>query len=260
MFARRLLIFFALFTMTACTSNPLNSNSPTKVTEPLMIAHAGGGYLQQNYTNSLQALDHSYQGGFSYFEMDFSWTSDDQMVCLHDWEKTFKKLFGYKTKQPLSHQEFNELAANHTEFKVCDVHRLADWLKDKPEVKIITDIKYRNLEGIQKIIDLYPTLLPQFIPQFYQPEEYQALKDMGFDELIWILYQYKGSKKSVVELSQEMDLFAVSMRAGLAKNKTLQQLLKSHRIFVYTVNKERSKQKLVNQYGVTGIYTDFLPF
>lgn len=76
---------------------------------PLMIAHAGGGINSQNYSNSLEALEYNYQQGFRYFEIDFSWTSDAQLVCLHDWGKRFQKVFGHKTKQPLSLKEFEQL-------------------------------------------------------------------------------------------------------------------------------------------------------
>lgn len=223
-----------------------------------MIAHAGGGYEGQNYSNSIEALNHSYQEGFRYMEMDFSWTSDNQLVCLHDWDKTFKKLFNKKVKQALSYTEFKQWVEEHPDFSSCTLDSLAEWLTHKPDVRIITDIKYENLKGIRFIIEKFPNLKQQLIPQFYQPEEYQLLKDLGFNDLIWILYQYKGSKNSVVELSQAMELWAVSMRASQAKSRTLQKLIGKHRIFVYTINDERSKLKLKNEYHVSGFYTDFL--
>lgn len=242
------------FIATMLQSNPSHSED-----KPLMIAHAGGGYEDQNYTNSIEALNGSYQAGFRYIEIDFSWTSDGQLVCLHDWDKTFKKVFKRKVKQPISYVEFKQLVEDHADFRPCTLDSLAVWLLNKPEVRIITDIKYDNLKGINFIIDKYPELKQQLIPQFYQPEEYLQLKDMGFNDLIWILYQYKGSKKSVLELSREMNLLALSMRARQAKSRTLQKLLKHHRIFVYTINKAKDKNKLIDRYGVSGIYTDFLP-
>lgn len=223
-----------------------------------MIAHAGGGYAGHNYSNSIEALNSSYQGGFRYIEMDFSWTRDGQLVCLHDWDKTFKSIFGQRVEGAVSYAEFKQLVEEHPDFRPCTLDSLAVWLSNKPDVRIITDIKYDNLKGIQLIIEKYPALKSQLIPQFYQPEEYQQLKDLGFKDLIWILYQYEGSKKSVFKLAQTMDLFALSMRARQAKSRTLQKLLKLHRIFVYTINKNRSKNKLVEKYGVTGVYTDFL--
>ena len=68
--------------------------------QPLMIAHAGGGINGINYSNSIEALNHNYAKGFRYFEMDFSWTSDNKLVCLHDWKKRFKLVFKQKTKKP----------------------------------------------------------------------------------------------------------------------------------------------------------------
>ena len=246
------------------TLTAMSSVAISELDHPLMIAHAGGGLVTSsgayNYTNSIEALNANHAAGFRYFEIDFSWTSDGQMVCLHDWDKTFKKLFGYKIKQAISFAEFKRLIDEHDEFQVCTLETLASWLRDKPEVKIITDIKYHNLQGLQNIANQFPELTKQFIPQIYQPEEYAVVKDLGFDQLIWILYQYKGSKKSVLERAEKMNLLAVSMRASQAKNRTLKKLLNKHRIFVYTVNKDRIKNKLINQYGVSGIYTDFLPY
>ncbi|WP_223789550.1 glycerophosphodiester phosphodiesterase family protein [Marinicella meishanensis] len=225
----------------------------------LLIAHAGGGYQGQAYTNSIEALEHSYQAGFRHLEVDFSWTADGQLVCLHDWDKTFKKIFGFKTHEPLTLARFNELAEAHPGFRSCDLAALAAWLKDKPEVKIITDIKHHNLQGIRFILAHNPALQAVLIPQFYQPEEYAELKAMGFTQLIWILYQYQGSKRSVVELSAEMDLLALSMRPAQAKSRTLQKLRHQHRIFVYTINKAHTIRRLQANYGVSGFYTDFLP-
>lgn len=227
--------------------------------KPFMIAHAGGGFDGIPYTNSIDALNGSYQSGFRYIEIDFSWTSDDQLVCLHDWDKTFKKVFKHKTKKPLSLKQFKQLVEDHPEYRPCTLDSLAIWLNNKSDVRIITDIKYDNLKGIKHIIEKYPELKSQLIPQFYQPEEYQQLQEMGFKDLIWILYQYKGSKASVVELSQDMGLLAISMRARQAKSRTYQKLLKHHRIFVYTINKELTIKKLYDKYGVSGFYTDFLP-
>ena len=50
------------------------------------------------YTNSFDALDQNIKNGFVYFEIDFSLTKDDQLVCLHDWKRSFKRSFGFETK------------------------------------------------------------------------------------------------------------------------------------------------------------------
>ncbi len=227
--------------------------------QPLMIAHAGGGINGQNYSNSLEALDLNYAKGFRTFEIDFSWTADDELVCLHDWKKRFKKVFGIKTKQPLTLKSFQQLLDKTTGLHPCTLDTFSAWLMNHKDVKIITDVKHSNLKAIKKIIAQHPNLQPQLIPQFYQPEEYSILKHMGFDKLIWILYQYQGSLKSVDSHVESMDLLAISMRASQAKKKSIQKVQKKGvNIFVYTINKEDKMNDLVNKYSVRGIYTDFL--
>jgi glycerophosphoryl diester phosphodiesterase len=227
--------------------------------QPLMIAHAGGGFNGQNYSNSLEALELNYNKGFRYFEIDFSWTSDQQLVCLHDWGKRFKKTFGFKTKHALSYEKFQYLLNNTNKLHPCTLETLEIWLLEHPDVTIITDVKYNNIKAIAKIIKQYPNLLNRLIPQFYQPKEYAILKDMGFKQLIWILYQFEGKLSSVVGYVNNMDLLAISMRASQAKKKFAKQLIvNGENIFVYTINNQKALEKLVKKHQVSGIYTDFL--
>ncbi|MFK8011159.1 MAG: glycerophosphodiester phosphodiesterase family protein [Marinicellaceae bacterium] len=228
--------------------------------KPTMIAHAGGGFEGKRYTNSLEALDESYAKGFRLFEIDFSWTSDNQLVCLHDWEKSFKRNFGFKTKQPINLLQFQQLLDEKLDNHPCTLSSLAKWAASHPDSKIITDVKLENIAAISLIVSDYPALKDYLIPQFYQPEEYKVLRKMGFENLIWILYQFEGKKSSIKNHAKNMNLMAISMRSSQAKKKWAQQLIKQgHEIFVYTINKNKKLIKLTQKYGVTGIYTDFLP-
>ncbi|MCK4824891.1 sulfatase-like hydrolase/transferase, partial [bacterium] len=67
--------------------------------QPLRVAHAGGGIRGKTYTNSLDALDQNIENGFLYFELDFSFTKDGRLVCIHDWKKSFRRSFGFWTKE-----------------------------------------------------------------------------------------------------------------------------------------------------------------
>lgn len=234
----------------------LSYNSNAK---PLLIAHAGGGINGQNYSNSLEALNLNYAKGFRTFEIDFSWTSDGQLVCLHDWGKRFKKAFGFKIKQPLSIGGFENVLKTTNGIHPCTLDTLELWIKNHSDVKIITDVKYNNIKALKKILLTHPHLAKHFIPQFYQSEEYQVLKDLGFKQLIWILYQFEGKLSSVIHHVKDMDLLAVSMRASQAKKKFAKQLIvNGENIFVYTINKQKALEELVKKHHVSGIYTDFL--
>lgn len=234
--------------------------TPITVAQPLMIAHAGGGINGERYSNSLEALELNYSKGFRYFEIDFSWTSDKQLVCLHDWKKRFKHNFGYKTKKALSLQQFQELLIKQENRHPCTLETLSNWVSLHPDSSIITDVKYDNIRAIKHIAQYYPHLIENLIPQFYQPKEYSVLKQMGFKKLIWILYQFEGKKSSIAEHVKDMDLMAISMRASQVKKKWAQKLIKNNQsIFVYTINKIKDLTRLTEKYDVTGIYTDFLP-
>lgn len=227
--------------------------------QPLMIAHAGGGINGQNYSNSIEALEINYTKGFRYFEIDFSWTSDGELVCLHDWGTCFEKIFGVKTTQALSLNLFEQQLNNTAGLHPCTPETLDFWLISHPDAFIISDVKTDNIKAIKYLTHQFPYLTKQLIPQFYQPREYSNLKSMGFKQLIWILYQYEGKFSSVIKHAKDMDLFAVSMRASQAKKKCAQQLMANGQdVFVYTVNKQKTLKKLVNTYQVSGIYTDFL--
>jgi len=248
----KLIIVFLFFVIGVVMSSKINA-------QPLMIAHAGGGIDGKKYTNSIEALNNSYAKGFRYFELDFSWTSDQQLVCLHDWDKRFKLNFGYKTKHPLSLQRFQELLVSQNKRHPCTLESLSAWVLEHPDSTIITDVKYNNIDALKLMLKHFPELSKKLIPQFYQPHEYEILKELGFKYLIWILYQFEGKKSSIKHYAKNMQLFAISMRASQAKKRWAQELINSHHtVFTYTVNKHKNINKLFKKYGVKGMYTDFL--
>ena len=57
------------------------------VNKDKFILHAGGvtpnGILG---SNSLEAVEHSYDNGYRVLEIDFCWTEDNHLVCVHDWD------------------------------------------------------------------------------------------------------------------------------------------------------------------------------
>ena len=99
------------------------------------VAHAGGGIRGKTYTNSLDALDQNIKNGFVYFEIDFSLTKDDQLVCLHDWKQSFKRSFGFETRGKTTLEGFELLVKNKSEFKKCTLDSLSSWMKENQCLK-----------------------------------------------------------------------------------------------------------------------------
>jgi phosphoglycerol transferase MdoB-like AlkP superfamily enzyme len=127
------------------SANYLIENKLTFVEPPMearyevnrFIAHAGGMIDDHTYTNSLEALNMSYDKGFRLFELDILRTSDNIFVAVHDW-KTWKKMTGYQGELPPSHDVFMqyELFGNYLPL---DMDRINSWFADHPDAILVTD-------------------------------------------------------------------------------------------------------------------------
>jgi glycerophosphoryl diester phosphodiesterase len=227
----------------------------------LRIAHAGGGLGKVTYTNSYQALEANLQNGFRYFEIDFSFTSDGQLVCLHDWKANFVRTFGFDTERPLSFEKFKQLAGDNPRFTNCTLEGLDGWMREHPATHVVTDVRGDNLEALKLILTKLPDAEKRVIPQIYDPQRFDAVKDMGFEQMIWTLYRYRGSNYRVIQwVDQWQDnRIAITMprdRASTALPSALKE--KGIPTYVHTINDSDEMDRFLNQFGVTEIYTDFL--
>jgi hypothetical protein len=223
------------------------------------VAHAGGGYKGKAYTDSIEALEHNSKF-YRNFEIDFSWTSDSNLVCLHDWDESFKSSFNLQQSGKRTLSDFLRLVKTRSKVENCTLQSLADWLKKNKHAYIVTDIKEDNIRALEKIAKEYPSLQNRFIPQVYQPIEYYQAKALGFKDIIWTLYTYGGSDQSVLSHIDNMDLLALTMPRDRA-DKGLAKLAYDRTgvlSYVHTVNDQSEMNKYL-ALGVNQIYTDFLP-
>jgi glycerophosphoryl diester phosphodiesterase len=221
-----------------------------------LIAHAGGALQKNTYTNSLEALE-SNKPYFDLFEMDLIFTSDNELVCLHDWDVNFERLFNRKVTSPLTLDEFRLLVAD-LQITPCDLSSLMDWLSENPSKYVVTDIKERNLKALEQITNRYPELMHQIIPQVYQWGEYSQVTELGYDKIIFTLYALRNlSIPRLLQDISENEYFAVTFPRSMADD--LGELLASRgvRTYVHTVNKMQEANAL-KEIGVWGVYTDFL--
>jgi glycerophosphoryl diester phosphodiesterase len=229
--------------------------------EARRIAHAGGGIGSASYTNSYEALNSNLGKGFQYFKLDFSFTKDDRLVCLHDWQDNFTSVFGFETRDKLTLKEFKSLSANKAKFKPCTLDGLISWMKDHPAAFIVTDVKEDNEKALRMLLKKLPDAKRRVIPQIYEPMTFSAIKKMGFEQIIWTLYRYSGTNDRVLEWVDKFDgPIAVTMPKGRAAS-FLPKALKIKHIptYVHTVNSPEEKTRYASQFGVTEVYTDFLP-
>ncbi|WP_157970188.1 hypothetical protein [Pelagibacterium sediminicola] len=222
------------------------------------IAHAGGGYNEQTYTNSHEALD-ANANHYDLFEIDFVWASDGELVCIHDWAHSAELWLGREYDPPPTTPEFLQAVKAHSGITSCTIRSLITWLDANPTKKIVTDIKEDNLRGLELISELDPKFAERFVPQIYQPQEFPVAEALGFNEIIWTLYQYPGTPDQVLQEVADMDLFAVTMPTVRAVGE-LPTLLGDAGIstYVHTINDIDEAEAFFHAQGIDGIYTDWL--
>ena len=224
------------------------------------VAHAGGGIDGVAYTNSIEALNQNYAQGFRLFEMDFSWTSDNELVCLHDWGFTFEKRFGFKTKKIPDRSTFEYLVDHFGDYHACTLDELAEWMEEHPDSILITDVHVERKVALQMIRNAIGSGEVRVIPQITQPGEFDSIRKLGFEKIIWTLHSFKGSDDEVVEIARKLPLFAVTMppsRTGAGLPGNLEQVAIPS--YVHTVNDEDEASRYMEDLRLTDIYTDFLP-
>lgn len=220
-----------------------------------LVSHAAGSIYGYRYTNSLEALEESYKNGFKLIEIDFEWTSDDEVVLIHDWESTVERMF-MVPEGVLSLKEFKEFDT-FQDLTLMDLEDLVSWLKKKDDAYIITDIKNRNLEALNLIAENYPQIKEQIIPQIYSMEEYSQVDEMGYDNIILTLYKTYYNDDEIIQFAKSNKIFAVTM--NIERGYTdLPMKLKNENIatYVHAVNSLYTFEELYEN-GVTGIYTDY---
>jgi len=231
--------------------------SPVIDPAPRLIAHAGGIGNHRTYTNSLEALDNSVARGFTAVEIDLSWTSDDHLVLIHDWDREFVKLFD-RSPGPLTVAEFRSTPSAHglTHLSLED---LGNWLVGHPEILIVTDIKERNIDGLRLLAEEYPEQLHRIVPQIYRPESNLEVRELGYDQVVFSLYRTDLPNQEVIEFATTNALLGVTMPLRRAINGALPSELAANgvRVFVHTVNDYPTMNRL-RAHGVYGAYTDWL--
>lgn len=238
-----------------------NSDRSSEVGELHRVAHAGGEIDGATYTNSREAILESLAKGFDWIEVDFTWTSDGRLVCIHDWESNYRRLFKTDVEEPLSLQAF-EAQRSRSDFSLLTLSELGELMNAHPRLKIVTDIKENNLTGLDVIAQKLPDSASRVIPQIYVPGEYESVRELGYEQIIWTLYRYskQGDIEQILREIKSMKLVAVCMsRQRVADGHAKRLKARGIATYAHTINEPEEWKDLRENWGVTQVYTDFLP-
>lgn len=225
---------------------------------PRKIIHAGGEIYGMLGSNSLEALECTYEKGYRVIEIDFVLSSDGHAVCLHDWSSYYSDLL---TSQPISKAEFEKVKI-FNQYTSMTLDSLVEWMKTHTDVYIVTDIKENNVEVLRNIEREHPEIISRIIPQIYQYEEYLPVRAMGYSNIVLTLYRLptyndKSNGKYNSAFAQKNGLLAVAGDLILAKPEFVSEFVAlGVPLYVHTVNDEAEQRRYLDM-GITGVYTDY---
>ena len=227
---------------------------------PPYILHAGGVTPDGKIgSNSAEAMSHSYDQGFYWLEIDFSWTSDGHLACVHDWDAYYSI---NRTGVPVPDLKlFESLRKDTYGFQNHTLESLTAWMEAHPKAVIVTDVKEQNLKAAE-LLSRYESLRDRFVIQIYSAEEYDAVVSLGFDRVIFTFYRIKPGEPAQLQFAQLSGmehLIAVTIPAQEEYAELTAMVRKQgFSYYVHTVNDPLEQQKWLDE-GAWGVYCDFPP-
>lgn len=224
-----------------------------------LIAHGGASVDGYQTSNSAEAVMHAADSGFKLIELDFNMTSDDRVVLVHDWDATTTYYYQEHFDGPISHADFTN-RLSYGRFHTMGIENLIAILDKSDSFKIVTDAKEANMRVLESIARDYPDYLDRFIPQIYGYEQYEKVKEWGYDEIILTLYQmpFPIDAQKIVRFYNEKNLYAITIVDEGYMQRVVKALLeKDVKIYRHPVSNYERYEKLLEE-GNYGVYTSSL--
>lgn len=223
------------------------------------IIHAAGEIDGTVGSNSAEGLANAYDAGDRYIELDFNFTADGYLACIHDWYTEYTSAIP-ENGHALTLAEFRA-AKIYDRLTPLDLETLAAFMTSHEDLYIITDIKDDNLAGLSYIAETYPALVERFIPQIYAGDEYDPVRALGYEYIIYTLYRLDWNSKTDTEAlcayAAGHPLLAFTFSYELCAVDGYVDGMRSAGIplYIHTVN-DLLEQEAYFAMGISGIYTD----
>lgn len=233
-----------------------------KVLLPDRVAHAGARVRGVTYTNSLEALDSAYEAGYRLFEIDFEWTSDDRLVCIHDWDETYRALFpGMDHASVPTHEQFMGADMAH-DLRQSDLDGLLAWLDAHTEARVVTDTKSRPVLSLERIAQRAGDRFDRFVPQIYKHTQAEKVVALGYEQILWTLYRSRVKPPEARLAWAERlptQVVGIVMPDSTCLDTDLARRLRERNfmVYVHTVNDPTILERTAAA-GANGWYTDDL--
>jgi hypothetical protein len=222
---------------------------------PRYIAHAGGEIDGYTYTNSLEALNYSYELGFRSFEIDFVEDKNGKILGAHDWEH-WAQLTGCDSTLPvteehfLTHQVFDK-------FTPMSMDMINQWFAEHPDAILVTDKINSPKKMASQFVDKSRLMM-----ELFSFDAIEEAKECGVEFMMSenVLNSIEGDKLQFL-IENDIEYLAVSRRIIKDYEKLFVQCKKKGiKIFVFNVNFDEGKDEEYVYYNelqyVYGMYAD----
>ena len=227
--------------------------------DAVLIQHAGGGIDGLDYTNSKEALENTLSNNVRYIEIDFLYTSDNELVCMHSW----KEQWGTETAPTLQEFLSGKIYGKYTPMTASDV---VQYMEEYPDLYIIIDTKsseyLKIMSDLVELSSFNTDITDRFIIQLYDSgikEQILEIYPFSDNNFLFTAYKFRSRlSNKIMNICYDENIFIVTVPYGDWDQETI-DLFKSKNITVYehTVNRpDQANEEL--QKGVNGFYTDFL--
>lgn len=210
-------------------------------------------------SNSGEGLAQCVAAGARVIEIDFNFTSDGELACIHDWYKYYAPEI--TDGVPLTLEEFENVRIFRN-FTPLSIYDIVDFLRENEDVYIVTDIKDDNIRGLEKIAEICPDLRNRFIVQIYSETEYDPVRELGFDYIVYTLYRLDWAGKTdwrhLGEFEKAHPLVGYTFDYTLIDDCPgyLEGMLSIDvPLYIHTINGTDEQEKYFRR-GISGIYTD----
>lgn len=213
-----------------------------------LIAHACGGNVRLNYTNSKEALLQALFDGFRVIEVDVRLTQEGELVCAHD----FPLGMTMTRKQFLANKVDNRYSS-------MDIRECFRTVGDR-KVTYIIDTKVGEelpivVEQLEMICDALGVSKEQVVVQIGTENELSYVKEFP------VLYNlgFTQDYERVVAFCLIHNIRYVSISGTDIRKDSGWTVLLQHniKIFVHTVNSLIEYEEL-RGLGIQGVFTDYL--
>lgn len=223
-----------------------------------LIYHACGGINGLDYSNSREALEASLSAGNRYIEVDFDFTSDDELVCIHDWEQSV-----FESDGRMDMQSF-EKAKIYGKYTPLSGKAIVEYLKAYPDLYIVVDTKNSLPRVIRSFLTLTDSgeVLNRLIIQLYGPGEKAEIQAIyPFPDENFLLTVYKRGDLSAVSamaVCSEENISVITAPVSRFTDEGKAMLReKNFVLYEHTVNRPDIAERELRK-GTRGFYTDFL--